>query len=403
MSNSSLYYNSAFFKLLNQKDRDDNVTDCLTCGLCVSRCTWYDGEGGPNPRQMVRMAQLGLDDLLSKNSMIWDCMICNHCTTVCPMGITMGDVVRKARNLPGADILMPEDITKGIKTRLEKGDVNGFTKTDFIETIDWLNDEIEDENDDPKALIPYDQKGAKYLYLPNPRELGMNVMHLTAMARLFYAFGETWTMSHRHTDVTNWGYFVGNNEAAKKMVLQVVEPAEELGIDTLVLSECGHGFLVLRKLIPELIGREAKFNVKSIIEVTLEKVKEGIIKLDPEKHPYPIMYHDPCNLGRKSGIYDTPRELLAHACKEVVELNPNGKNAICCGGGGGLLQDSTSTNRRMISGKSKADQMKSTGLKHVATACLSCQRQLGELSKHYELGIQVDTVAALAEEALILH
>ncbi len=56
----------------------------------------------------------------------------------------------------------------------------------------------------------------------------------------------------------------------------------------------------------------------------------------------------------------------------------------------------------MISGKAKADQMSSTGIKHAATACLSCHRQLGELSKHYKLGIKVDTVAALAEESLIL-
>ena len=402
MSNTSLCHNSDFFKILNHNEKGDNVTDCLTCGICVSRCSWYDGEGGPNPRQMARMAQLGLDDLLAQNTMIWDCMLCNHCTTACPMGINMGDIVRKARNLPGAAAMIPEAVSHGIETRLETGDVNGFTEEDFIETIDWLNEEIEDENDDPGALIPYDKKGARYLYLPNPRELGSNVMHLTAMARLFYASGETWTMSHKHTDVTNWGYFVGNDEIAKKMVLQVVEAAEELEIETLVLSECGHGFLVLRKLIPELIGREAKFDVKSIIEVTLEHVKEGSIKLDPETHPYPIMYHDPCNLARKSGVYDAPRELLAQVCKEVVELDPNRDNAICCGGGGGLLQDTNSTKKRMISGKAKADQMKGTGLKNIATACLSCHRQLGELSKHYELEIKVDTVATLAEEALIV-
>ena len=50
----------------------------------------------------------------------------------------------------------------------------------------------------------------------------------------------------------------------------------------------------------------------------------------------------------------------------------------------------------------KAEQMKAAGLPNLATACLSCHRQLGELSKHYKLGIKVDTVASLASEALIL-
>jgi len=85
-----------------------------------------------------------------------------------------------------------------------------------------------------------------------------------------------------------------------------------------------------------------------------------------------------------------------------MELTPNRADGVCCGGGGGILQDSTSTKKRMITGKPKADQMKATGLDHLATACLSCHRQLGELSAHFKLGIKVDTVAYLAAESLIL-
>lgn len=401
MTNAALCFDTPLYRMLNQKERDDNISECLTCGICISRCTWYDGEGGPNPRQMVRLAQLGLDELLAKSHMIWDCMICNHCTLACPMGITMEEVVRRARGLSREYERVPGDIETGVNTRLETGDVNGFTQEDFVETIDWLNEEIEDENEDPKAQIPYDQKGARYLYLPNPRELGVNVMHLQAMARLFYAFGEPWTMSHRHTDVTNWGYFIGDDDITRRMALQIVEAAEELETQTLVLSECGHGFVVLRTLLEKLIGRKPAFNVVSIVELTLEMAEKGAIKLNQEANPEPIMYHDPCNIGRKSGVFDAPRKLLARVCPEVLELNPNRMNGVCCGGGGGLLQDSQSTARRMISGKSKADQIRQAGGTHLATACLSCHRQLGELVKHYELGVRVDTVAALAEAALV--
>jgi len=117
---------------------------------------------------------------------------------------------------------------------------------------------------------------------------------------------------------------------------------------------------------------------------------------------YKIAYHDPCNIARKSGGYDAPRELLSMVCEGLVELIPNREDGVCCGGGGGILQDSSSKNKRMITGKPKADQMKATGLSHLATACLSCHRQLGELSNHYKLGIKVETVAALASESLIL-
>ncbi len=182
----------------------------------------------------------------------------------------------------------------------------------------------------------------------------------------------------------------------------VVEPAEALGIETLVLSECGHGYHVLKCRAADLLGREPKFNVVSIPELCLAYAQKGILRFDPDVHPYEIAYHDPCNVARKSGGYDPPRQLLALCCHGVKELVPNREDGVCCGGGGGILQDSTSTKKRMITGKPKADQMKATGLKHLATACLSCHRQLGELSTHFELGMKVDTVAALASESLIL-
>ena len=399
METATLCPDSPLQGLLDKRESADNISECLTCGICNSRCTWYDGEGGPVPRQMIRMAQMGLDDALGNSRMIWDCMICNHCTVECPMGIVMEHVVRRARSLPSAKKNMPATIAQGLETRLEMGDVNGFTREDFVETIEWLNEEIEDEN--PDAIIPTDQKGAKYLYLPNPRELGTNVLHLQLMAALFHAFGEPWTMSHRHTDVTNWGYFIGDDDMERKMLAQVVEAAEELEVANLVLSECGHGFLTLRHHVEELLGRKPGFKVISIIELTLEMVKRGVIKLDKEAHPFAIGYHDPCNLGRKAGVFDAPRELLAHTCREVVELVPNRMNAVCCGGGGALLQDGTSKDRRMIAGKAKVDQIRESGVDYIATGCLSCHRQLTELSKHYKLGTRVETVVATAAAALV--
>ncbi len=402
MESATIDKNSILYKMLNHSKNDDNVDECLTCGACNSKCTWFDGEKGPLPRMIVRMAAMGLDEQLVNTDMLWDCLLCNRCTQDCPMGITMDKVVRKARSLAIADNHIPKDIKIGIKNRIELGDVNGLTKEEFVETVEWVSEEFAEDFDDPKAEIPHDRKGTKLLYLPNPRELGINLLHLSAMAKLFYATKETWTLSRFHTDVTNWGYFVGKDEIAKKMALMVVEPAEELGIETLVLSECGHGYHVLKYLLEDIIGRKPEFEVVSLPELMLRYAKKGILKFDPKVHPYKIAYHDPCNIGRKSGGYDAPRELLALTCQEVVELIPNREDGVCCGGGGGFLQDSHSTPKRMITGKPKADQMKATSLPNIATACLSCHRQLGELSRHYKLGIKVDTVASLASEALIL-
>lgn len=395
-----LNQDNSLSRTLNLETRGENLSECLTCGICNSRCSWYDGPGGPVPRRIVRMTLMGLGETLSESPMIWECHICNRCTLDCPMGIDMEKVVRKVRSTAAALGHLPEDLEKGVERRLTLGDVNGLTKEDFLDTIEWLSEEFSDEVDNPEAIIPHDQENAHFLYLPNPRELGVDPLHLIAMAKLFYTFGDSWTLSSRHTDVTNWGYFLGDDDITRKMALQVVEAAEDLGIDILVLSECGHATYVMKSILEDLIERMPGFSVITMPELALQKVEEGIIKLNPESHPYPVAYHDPCNLGRKSGIYDAPRKLLERSCKEVVELEPNRENALCCGGGGGLLQDSSSTKCRMIAGEAKARQIRTTGVEHVATACLSCHRQLTELSKHYELGVQVKTVASLAVEAL---
>ncbi|HNQ38854.1 MAG TPA: heterodisulfide reductase-related iron-sulfur binding cluster, partial [Prolixibacteraceae bacterium] len=44
-----------------------------------------------------------------------------------------------------------------------------------------------------------------------------------------------------------------------------------------------------------------------------------------------MSYHDPCDLGRGSGIYEEPREILRHT-GTLVPVPQEREDALCCGG-----------------------------------------------------------------------
>ena len=107
----TLNKDSALFELMNMDSAGENISECLTCGICNSRCSWYGEEGGPVPRRIVRMAFLGLDDLLAKSPMLWDCHLCNRCTLECPMGIDMAAIMDTLRHIAikeGAVVAEPD-------------------------------------------------------------------------------------------------------------------------------------------------------------------------------------------------------------------------------------------------------------------------------------------------------
>jgi Fe-S oxidoreductase len=83
-------------------------------------------------------------------------------------------------------------------------------------------------------------------------------------------------------------------------------------------------------------------------------------------------------------------------------MHPNREHNFCCGGGGGLLSASEHAEKRIQSGRIKANQIRETGAKVVATPCHNCIDQLLELNKHYKLGVEIRTVGEIVADALVL-
>jgi Fe-S oxidoreductase len=83
-------------------------------------------------------------------------------------------------------------------------------------------------------------------------------------------------------------------------------------------------------------GMEA-YHVTQVLDGYLfSAARRGARKAERRADGFPITYHDPCHLGRWSGICDEPRQLLSSAGWTLTELPDNREHSLCCGAGGGL-------------------------------------------------------------------
>jgi len=109
-----------------------------------------------------------------------------------------------------------------------------------------------------------------------------------------------------------------------------------------------------------------------------------------------LAYHDSCFLGRLSGLYDLPREVLTHLNgMPPIELRLAREEAPCCGSGGAFERiapaESRAAAQRVIAMASDA------GADLLVSACTRCSDQLG-LASGGDHGVRVlDLFQVLAE------
>ncbi len=403
------------------------LNTCAHCGLCADSCHYYltseEPENIPAYKLslVVQVFKHSYDPFAQKfprlfgaqplNKKLIDewidvlfgrCTLCGRCAINCTMGINIPYLIRAARGALSSAGLTPPGLQSTVDTALEKGNNMGISKEDWLETIEWLEDELKEETGDKKADLPVDRKGMRLLYTINPREAMFFPLSISAVGKIFYAAQEKWTFSSENFDVTNYGLYNGDDNAAGIMSERLIKALYELGCSELILAECGHGFNSNRWEAPEWLKLKYDFKVRSILEVIYVYIKEGRIKLNPGLNTDTVTLHDPCNLVRLGGIIEYQRYILKKSVKNFVEMVPNREKNFCCGGGGGQLAMTRFAERRIKAGKLKAEQIKNTGAKIVATPCHNCIDQLMELNKHYKLGVQIKTVSEIVADAVVL-
>ncbi len=71
---------------------------CIQCGTCTASCP-SAAAMDLTPRQMWRMANLGMEDEVLHSKTIWMCSICYQCQVRCPRGIPLTETIAKLKHL----------------------------------------------------------------------------------------------------------------------------------------------------------------------------------------------------------------------------------------------------------------------------------------------------------------
>ena len=338
-----------------------------------------------------------------KDIVFGKCTNCRRCSINCPMGVDYATFNRMARGLLVSVGVMPEGVAVVSKDQWEIGNQMGVLKEDYLDTLEWMEEELQDELDDPTVKIPVDKRDADVVYSINPREVKYDPRSIADAAKIFHVAGENWTMPSEGWDMTNFGLFSGDDALGGSVAKRLYEKVTELNGKTLVISECGHGYRSTRCEGPNWSQHDVPYVMESSVDTMLRYIKEGRIKADKTKNTTPVTFHDSCNNARSCGLFEEPRELLNLVCTDFREMYPNRSENYCCTGGGGAMSMSEYTPRRLKSGKMKAEQLKESGAEIVVTSCHNCVDGLGDVIRHYELGMEVTQLVHLVANALVIE
>jgi heterodisulfide reductase subunit C len=76
----------------------EKLKQCFQCGTCTSDCPIARFSDSYRPRQIIRMAQLGLKNRVLSSDTLWLCAACFTCTDRCPQDVEVASVIRILKN-----------------------------------------------------------------------------------------------------------------------------------------------------------------------------------------------------------------------------------------------------------------------------------------------------------------
>lgn len=381
-------------------------SSCVHCGMCADACLFYTETGDPKYTPIVKTEPLrriwqqeytfwgrlkktlGLskpvtDEFLTEwETLVYDsCTLCGRCTMVCPVGNDIAYMIRKTREGMAASGHAPEGLIGATTRAVKIGSPMGVK-------LPALQAQIAHVEKDTGLKIPMDVEGAEYMALLSSMEIMNFPEYIGALAKIFDHAGVSWTLSSKAFEATNSGIQIGVSEIAAELVQRIVSEAERLKVKTVISPECGHAYTAIRWDGPNLVGKKFSFKVRHILEVLDELRKAGRIQTQGMETAR-LTYHDPCQIGRRGGVLEQPRNLLKMVASNFVEMPDAGKMNWCCGAGGGVSSNERADDLRLKVFQRKKDQLEAVQAEGLVSACSNCRIHIEDGLEEYHMELPV--------------
>lgn len=333
----------------------DAVKQCYQCGLCSGTCPWNLVKRF-NVREMIHQAQLGIIDFEADE--MWSCTTCRACVQRCPRGVSIIDIMKALRRAIVEFSIggIPDSLRLSAKNISGVGNPTGEAEE---KRVDWAKDL------DVKTF----SKGTEVLYLscciPAYDSLARD-MALAAVKIMKKAGVNFGILGVQEVCCGESVRKAGQEELFQSLAQTNISNFQQAGVKKIVTTS-PHCYHTIKNEYPELGGR---FEVVHFSQYLVELIRAGRLDIR-EKINEVVTYHDACYLGRHSGIYDEPRQVLESiSSSPTVEMVNNRENGLCCGGGGGGIWMETRKGERLSD--LRMQQAIDTGAAILAVSCPYC-------------------------------
>ena len=364
---------------------------CIQCGTCSSSCPTYFAMDVP-PRKLWRMVSLGLKEEIARSSTFWLCTACNSCSIRCPRGIPVSDSMRQIREwiirdgvqeTPRALGMMSEMI---VQSHNMKGDDN---ESRLIWSSNLPGGGVGELKRQAEVLW---YVGCVSSFYPMAYKIPQAMVQILGRSGVDFTLlgGEEWCCGFPL-------YTGGMSDKVRDLAIHNLERVRATGAKILV-STCASCYHTWKHIYPEMLADFPEdLEVLHATEYMSRLIDSGQLKLGPLERV--VTYHDPCDLGKRNGVFDAPRHVLESIPGiELREMASHHQNSLCCGGGGNVETFSPDTvneasRRRLL-------QAQATGAQYLVSACQQCMRTLFNGARKNKIRVRPVDISQIVLESV---